>query len=201
MALIPIAAFALGTWQVFRLRWKTDLLAKCEDRIVRSPFPLDPENVTAAVAHSRGETEGNGASDFDYRRIVAHGTFRHEQEMLVGPRIREGVAGYLVITPFEIVSRDGKETATILVNRGWISREQRSQRSRARYAGGLPRGLVRVEGMLRAPWKRNFFTPDSRPDKGEFYFPDVNEMAALTNSLPVWVEATMGESTSTLASW
>lgn len=202
LALIPITAFALGTWQVFRLRWKTDLLAKCEDRLVRVPLPLNPQNVADAVAHSRGESseglEGGGASDFDYRRIVAVGTFRHDQEMLVGPRVREGVAGYFVVTPLEIVDarQPGSETetkTTILVNRGWISREQRSQRARLRVAGALPRGLVRVEGMLRAPWKRNFFTPENRPDKSEFYFPDVEGMAKLTGSLPVWVEATMGE--------
>ncbi|CAK7203783.1 surf-like protein [Sporothrix eucalyptigena] len=198
LALIPITAFALGTWQVYRLRWKTDLLAKCEDRIVRAPLPLDPLNVADAVEHSKSGG-GNGASDFDYRRIVAVGTFRHDQEMLVGPRVREGVAGYFVVTPMEIVDAqhpdaapaEGQEKTTILVNRGWISREQRDQRRRARIPGALPRGLVRVEGMLRAPWKRNYFTPENRPDKGEFYFPDVNGMAALTGSLPVWVEATM----------
>ncbi|ERS98155.1 hypothetical protein HMPREF1624_04936 [Sporothrix schenckii ATCC 58251] len=207
LALIPITAFALGTWQVFRLRWKTDLLAKCEDRLVRAPLPLNPHNVADAVAHSRGGSAesvqggggggGGGGSDFDYRRVVAVGTFRHDQEMLVGPRVREGVAGYFVVTPLEIVDARNPEAATetkttILVNRGWISREQRSQRARARVGvGALPRGLVRVEGMLRAPWKRNFFTPENRPDKGEFYFPDVEGMAKLTGSLPVWVEATM----------
>ena len=200
LALIPITAFALGTWQVFRLRWKTDLLAKCEDRLVRPPLPLDPENVADAVEHSKSGG-GDGASDFDYRRIVAVGTFRHDQEMLVGPRVREGVAGYFVVTPLEIVdarnpdapaAAEGQKKTTILVNRGWISREQRDQRRRARVAGGLPHGLVRIEGMLRAPWKKNYFTPDNRPDKGEFYFPDVNGMAELTGSLPVWVEATMG---------
>ncbi|KAL1909461.1 surf-like protein [Sporothrix stenoceras] len=200
LALIPITAFALGTWQVFRLKWKTDLLAKCEDRLVRAPLPLNPQNVADAVAHSRGESSdgvaGGGASDFDYRRIVAVGTFRHDQEMLVGPRVRESVAGYFVVTPLEIVDTrnpeaETAEKTTILVNRGWISREQRDQRARLRVPGALPRGLVRVEGMLRAPWKKNFFTPDNRPDKSEFYFPDVEGMAKLTGSLPVWVEVTM----------
>ncbi|KLU83253.1 COX1 assembly protein [Magnaporthiopsis poae ATCC 64411] len=35
------------------------------------------------------------------------------------------------------------------------------------------------------------FTPDNRPDKGEFYFPDVAQMASLTGSQPIWIEATM----------
>ena len=57
----------------------------------------------------------------------------------------------------------------------------------------LERGEVQVEGMLRQPWKKNMFTPDNRPDKGEFYFPDVYQMAELTGSQPVWIEQTMGK--------
>ncbi|EFW98631.1 cox1 assembly protein [Grosmannia clavigera kw1407] len=192
LVLIPVAAFALGTWQVFRLRWKTDMLAKCEDRLVRPPLPLGLNNVAdAAEVSLTGD-----ASDFDYRRIVAVGSFRHDQEMLVGPRVRDGQAGFFVVTPLELAvpldgSADGAPPATILVNRGWIARGQRPQAAREHTPGALPEGLVRVEGLLRAPWKRNVFTPDNRPDKGEFYFPDVVEMAQLTGSLPVWVEATM----------
>ncbi|KAF3353124.1 Integral membrane protein sed5 [Verticillium dahliae VDG1] len=50
---------------------------------------------------------------------------------------------------------------------------------------------ITVEGLLREPWKKNMFTPENRPDKWEFYFPDIKQMAALTGSQPVWIEATM----------
>ena len=53
-------------------------------------------------------------------------------------------------------------------------------------------GEVTVEGLLREPWKKNMFTPENRPDKGEFYFPDVYQMAQLTGAQPVWVECTTG---------
>ena len=101
-ALIPLTAFALGTWQVYRLDWKTKLIAKYEDRLVRDPLPLplkiDPEAV----------------KDFDYRRVYATGNLRHDQEMLIGPRMHDGQNGYLVVTPLERES-DG---STVLVNRG-----------------------------------------------------------------------------------
>jgi cytochrome oxidase assembly protein ShyY1 len=42
IALIPITAFALGTWQVQRLEWKTKLIATFEDRLVKPPLPLPP---------------------------------------------------------------------------------------------------------------------------------------------------------------
>ncbi|CAM1501613.1 Fc.00g035970.m01.CDS01 [Cosmosporella sp. VM-42] len=171
LAIIPITAFALGSWQVQRLGWKSELIAKFEDRLVREPLPLPPTIDPEAV------------HDFDYRRVYATGKFRHDQEMLIGPRMRDGTDGYMVVTPLE-----RENGTTILVNRGWIDKKHRDPRTRPE---GLPKGEVTVEGLLREPWKKNMFTPDNRPDKGEFYFPDVKQMAALTGSQPVWVEATM----------
>ncbi|EOO01692.1 putative surfeit 1 protein [Phaeoacremonium minimum UCRPA7] len=173
LAIIPVTAFALGSWQVQRLKWKTELIAKCEDRLVRDPLPLPPRIDPDAIA------------DFDYRRVYATGRFRHDKEMLIGPRVHDGEQGYMVVTPLE---REGGEGTTVLVNRGWIPKRLQRQRDRP---GGLPEGEVRVEGLLREPWKKNMFTPENRPDKGEFYFPDVHQMAQLTGSQPVWIEATM----------
>ncbi|AEO65153.1 uncharacterized protein THITE_2076347 [Thermothielavioides terrestris NRRL 8126] len=183
LALIPATAFILGTWQVQRLKWKTDLIAKCEDRLVRPPLPLPPRVDPDAVA-----------AEFDYRRVYTTGRFRHDQEMLVGPRMRDGEQGYLVVTPLERggggKGDDGEEEASkILVNRGWVAKKFADQSKRAPAA--LPTGEVTVEGLLRQPWKKNMFTPENRPDKGEFYFPDVKQMAELTGSQPVWVEQTM----------
>ncbi|KAF1809876.1 COX1 assembly protein [Eremomyces bilateralis CBS 781.70] len=183
LALIPLTAFALGTWQVQRLSWKVDLIAKYEDRLLRPPLPLPPKIDPSAVG------------DFDHRRVTATGRFRHDQEMLVGPRINEEENGYFVITPLE---REG-EGSTILVNRGWIPKRLKDQRAREAAARAstksaeepLPRGVVTVEGLLREPWKKNMFTPDNQPEKGEWYFPDVHEMAKWAGSQPVWIEETM----------
>jgi len=176
-ALIPLTAFALGTWQVQRLGWKSRLMAKLEDRLVRDPLPLPPH------------IDPNAISEFDYRRVYATGHFRHDQEMLIGPRLNDGKDGYLVITPLE---REGDGT-TVLVNRGWIPKDFKDQNKRLE---GMERGEVTVEGLLREPWKKNMFTPDNNIRKKEFYFPDVKQMAALTGSQAVWIEQTMGMSSS-----
>ncbi|MCJ1439320.1 surf-like protein [Xylographa pallens] len=104
--------------------------------------------------------------------------------MLIGPRTHDGNNGYLVITPLE---REGSGT-TVLVNRGWIPKTLRWQVDREE---GLPTGQVVVEGLLREPWKKNMFTPDNKPEQGEYYFPDVQQMAMITGSQPVWIEETM----------
>ncbi|KAI9733374.1 MAG: surf-like protein [Cirrosporium novae-zelandiae] len=172
LAIMPITAFALGTWQVQRLDWKTKLVARFEDRLVREPLPL-PRKI-----------DPNAISDFDYRRVYTTGHYRHDQEMLIGPRMHDGNNGYLVVTPLE---REGKGS-TILVNRGWIPKKLKDQKDRPE---GLPKSEVTVQGLLREPWKKNRFTPVNRPDIGEFYFPDVGEMAHLTGSQAVWIEETM----------
>ncbi|KAK5635767.1 hypothetical protein RRF57_011479 [Xylaria bambusicola] len=177
LALIPITAFVLGTWQVQRLGWKTELIARFEDRLVQPPLPLPPR------------VDPDAIHDFDFRRVVARGKYRHDLEMLVGPRMRDGEDGFMVITPLEREDDGkGKGTTTVLVNRGWVSKKLRRQRDRME---GLPTGEVVVEGLLREPWKKNMFTPENRPDKGEFYFPDVTQMAELTGSQAVWIEQTM----------
>ncbi|KAI9668331.1 MAG: surf-like protein [Trizodia sp. TS-e1964] len=169
---MPVAAFALGTWQVYRLDWKTKMIATFEDRLVRPPLPLP------------GRIDPSAVGDFDYRRVIATGQFRHDQEMLIGPRTHNGTNGYLVITPLE---RNGDGT-TVLVNRGWIPKTLERQADRP---AGLPLGEVRVQGLLRTPWIKNIFTPDNHPETGSFYFPDVLQMAALTGSQAVWIEETM----------
>lgn len=174
LSLIPFTAFCLGSWQVQRLDWKTKLIAKFEDRLVREPLPLPPRIDPAAV------------SDFDYRRVYATGNLRHDKEMLIGPRMHDGTDGFLVITPLE--RPDGQ--STVLVNRGWISREKRFQQDRLGEA--LPKGEVTVAGLLREPWKKNFFTPVNKPEDGKFYFPDVEQMAQVAGAEPVWIEETMG---------
>ena len=174
LSVIPFAAFCLGTWQVQRLDWKTKLLAKFEDRLIRPPLPLPPRIDKSSI------------SDFDYRRVYATGKFRHDKEMLVGPRMHDGTDGFFVITPLE----RPKGESTILVNRGWISRDKRFQRDRSE--GALPEGEVTVAGLLREPWKKNFFTPVNKPEDGKFYFPDVEQMAQVAGAEAVWIEETMG---------
>lgn len=178
LAAIPVTAFLLGCWQVQRLGWKSELIARFEDRLLKDPLPLPPQVDPEAV------------HDFDYRRVVATGVLRHDQEMLIGPRMHDGQSGYQVITPLERKDQfpGNKGNSTVLVNRGWIPKDKAPHQMRPQ---GLPQGVVTVEGLLRVPWKKNMFTPDNKPQEGKFYFPDVYEMAEHVGSQPIWVEETM----------
>ena len=179
LAIIPITAFALGTWQVQRLGWKTDLIARFEDRLTFPPLEL-PLRI-----------DQNAVKDFDYRRVYATGVLRHDQEILIGPRMHEGEEGYAVVTPLEREENGVK--SKILVSRGWINKAAAAQWFRKKNRA-LPEGNVTIEGLLREPPKKNMFTPANEPEKGRWLFPDVEEMANWTGSQPVWVEETMSES-------
>ncbi|CAI6336878.1 unnamed protein product [Periconia digitata] len=177
LAIIPLTAFALGCWQVKRLGEKTELVARFEDRLTFPPLELPHRIDGAAIA------------DFDYRKVFARGRLRHDQEMLIGPRMMDGEEGYTVVTPLERVDEAGVKTK-ILCCRGWIKKDAEKQWFR-RQQGALPEGEVLVEGLLRVPPKGNMFTPVNRPEEGKWFFPSVQEMAEWTGSQAVWVEETM----------
>jgi cytochrome oxidase assembly protein ShyY1 len=110
-------------------------MARLEDRVVKPPLLLPPKVDPTAI------------DGFDYRRVLATGGFRHDHEMLVGPRIRDGGNGFQIVTPLE---RPGGEK--ILVNCGWISKKMKDHKNRDRDA--LPTGEVAVEGLLRSLGRR-----------------------------------------------
>lgn len=58
-------------------------------------------------------------------------------------------------------------------------------------------GKVEVLGMLRASQERNSFTPDNLPEKGQWYWADVDAMAQYAGGAdvgvqPVYIDAVFG---------
>ncbi|KAI7904983.1 SURF1 family-domain-containing protein [Cokeromyces recurvatus] len=166
---IPFVTFGLGTWQVQRLRWKVNLISTLEDRLDRDPIPL-PKRINPDVLE-----------EYEYRKVYAKGHYRHDEEVLLGPRTRgDGNVGYFVITPFE---RDNG--TTILVKRGWIAPEKKEQSTRPE---SLERGEVEVVGLIRVNEERNTFTPDNDIEHHQWYWADVETMAKMANAQPVMIE-------------
>lgn len=109
--------------------------------------------------------------------------------MPLGPRVKDGMLGYHLITP--LVRTNG---STVLVDRGFVAREYvEENKPRAEE----PEGEVEVCGMLRASQARNAFTPDNHPERNLWYWTDVDTMAeycggAEANVQPVLVEEIFG---------
>ncbi|MEJ7934678.1 SURF1 family protein [Sphingobium sp. AN558] len=149
IAALLIGGFAsLGVWQVHRLSWKRDLIARVDARIHAAPVPA-PRSANA--------------SD-EYRRVAASGRFRHDEATLVQASTALG-AGYWVMTP--LVTDAG---FTLLVNRGFVSPEAR--RSYAR-----PMGQVHITGLVRLSEPVGGFLRANDPAANRWYSRDVAAIA------------------------
>ncbi|EGW30991.1 mitochondrial protein [Spathaspora passalidarum NRRL Y-27907] len=176
MLAMPIISFWLGCWQVKRLKWKTDLIAKCENALAQPsmddlPAVLDPSVIP----------------DFEYRKFKVKGHFDYDNEMFLGPRIKDGVAGYLVVTPF-VRSSGGKP---ILIERGWIHKDMViPERRKTGYLSHLamPQGEIEIEALFRIMPTRSSIQFEHEMGSRVFHFPDVPAMAEQSGSLPIYCQ-------------
>lgn len=171
LILMPIISFGLGTWQVKRLRWKTNLISQAESKLALPPLELPPV-LNPEIASS---------SEFDYRRVLVKGTFRHDKEMYIGPRMRNGKEGYFLMTPLE-----RKNGSTLLIKRGWIAKDRLDRRSRPM---SLTEGEVELECLLRSSPEKNVFTVEGKPASHHYHFMDVAALAEEGDCQPILVEA------------
>jgi surfeit locus 1 family protein len=107
MLAVGVACIVLGAWQLDRLEERRTANAVQAARFEQEPIPLQ-ELVAAA---------GGDLDSLEYRRTTFTGTFDPSQEVLVRSQVRDGRAGFDVVTPMV------GSGATALVNRGWVPLE------------------------------------------------------------------------------
>ena len=147
-ALLFAGLCALGVWQVERLAWKRDLIARVDSRIHAAPVAA-PGSATKAD---------------EYRRVSATGSFLHDRATLVQASTVRG-PGFWVLTPLR------QTNGTILfVNRGFVPPD-----ARTRYA--RPTGTVRVTGLLRLTEPGGGFLRSNDPAASRWYSRDVAAIA------------------------
>ncbi|XP_011309989.1 surfeit locus protein 1 [Fopius arisanus] len=184
LLIMPISTFALGTWQVKRREWKLQLLKDLHEKVSSDPisFPENPQVL----------------DNMEYRPVRVKGEFLYDKEIRIGPKslIIGGSAvgektgglmsttsstGYWIVTPFKLVDRD----MTILINRGWV--KGRRGKIPAKELGHVP-GVVELTGIVRLNETRPVFVPKNSPHAGIFVYRDINAMAELTNSSPIFLD-------------
>lgn len=138
---------ALGIWQVQRLGWKRDLVARVEARL---RAPLQPAPIAAGPAD-------------EYRRVRLTGIFRHDRATLVDALTERG-PGFWVITPLVTPS------ATVLVNRGFVPPERKADHAR-------PEGVVMITGLLRLSEPHGRILRPNLPEDERWYSRDVAAIA------------------------
>ncbi|HMB47521.1 MAG TPA: SURF1 family protein [Afifellaceae bacterium] len=150
-AVILVGAFIvlimLGNWQMRRLAWKEDLIARVAERIGSPPLDLTGGGLSAA---------GNDTflSDNEYRPVTIEGRFDDSGTVDVftaisDPRGPLQGPGYWIFTPLIVAPQ-----MSVFVNRGFVPFDRLDE------TPPPPEGTVRVTGPLRAPETGNFMTPD-----------------------------------------
>ncbi|WP_127089264.1 SURF1 family protein [Aquabacter cavernae] len=153
----------LGTWQMERLAWKTELVAQVRARTSERPIPAPPPREWPDIDRAQDE----------YLPVTASGRFDHGRETLIytvlsDPKGPFKGPGYLVITP--LMQADG---SAILVNRGFVPEDRRNPTTRA---AGQVEGPVTVTGLLRLPEEANWFVPDNAPERNAWFRRDPEEI-------------------------
>ena len=175
MIAMPVIAFGLGTWQLKRLAWKTQLIAECETKLTYDPIKL-PKNFTVDMCE-----------DWEYRKVLLKGKFLHEQEMFVGPRVRNGHKGYYLITPF--IRNDTGEK--LLIERGWIAEEKVPPENRTLHHLSMPEGNnVEVVCLIRPPKERGSLQWEQEDKQSRLWqVADIYDMAAKVGCTPIHFQA------------
>jgi surfeit locus 1 family protein len=172
--LFSVVVFSLlGIWQVQRLFWKLDLIARVEARVTAAPVPPPP----------RSEWPMVDAERFEYQHVQVSGVFDHNREALV-QAVTERGPGFWVMT--SLLLQDG---SSILINRGFVPSD--SKDAEARNASETA-GTVAVTGLLRISEPGGGFLRSNDPRADRWYSRDVAAIAAakgVADPAPFFIDA------------
>jgi len=123
---------ALGTWQLYRLQWKLEIINEITSGLESNPI------------------EYSKLIKKNYQRVNVIGVFNYDEQIYLYSLNDKGKPGYDVITPFET-----NKNENVLVNRGWISKELKGNPS----INTKNSSEQIIVGLLRQIYKPNIFKP------------------------------------------
>ena len=147
-----IFLLGLGTWQMQRLAWKTDILDAIAEKEAGEPRQLP---IGAIDRH-----------EWEFRPVAVTGRFDHTAEHRLVSRIYNGRVGQHVLTPFETDKGE-----VIIVNRGFVPNVVKGIT--------LPKGEIDITGVLHMVDDKNAFTPDNTEGDTDMYWTDPLHIMAM----------------------
>ena len=141
----------LGSWQLQRLHWKTELIDQFK-------------------ARSQAEAVYPHKDILEFQHVMLEGRFLHDKTIYMTGKTYEGNAGFHVISAFETNQGD-----MFLVNRGWVSEAYREPEDRA---FSVKDEEVALSGIVRLPQRQGSFVPDNEPARGFWFTLRPDEVAS-----------------------
>lgn len=158
-----LALCALGLWQVQRLAWKTDLIARVEARLAEAP----------AAAPGPADWPALSEPSDEYRRLSVTGSYAQDRDTLVKAVTTRG-PGFWVMTP--LVTPQGW---TLLINRGFVPETARAA------VPPPPPGDVTLTGLMRLSQPGGGFLRKNKPQTGRWFSRDTAAIADARDLGPV----------------
>ena len=125
---------ALGTWQLYRLQWKLELINEIKNGLNSKPI------------------EYSNLLNKNYQRVTSNGKYNFSKQIYLYSLNESGKPGYDVITPFKT-----NKNENILINRGWIKKEFKDNP----IINDLSNKDEKIVGLLREIYKPNIFKPEN----------------------------------------
>ncbi|MEL6374097.1 MAG: SURF1 family protein [Pseudomonadota bacterium] len=173
LTIAALTAFAilvtLGTWQLQRLAWKEDLIARLE-----AGARADPVDVAAIAKRLQN---GEKLEDVRFRPVSVAGTFDHAREFHVWAGTSKGGPAWQVVTPLRLVTalpgRKRYDTRYVLVIRGVVPERAKAAQQRA---GGQPQGPQQIVGRVRLGAPGSMFAPAPSQTRNRWFRLDIAGM-------------------------
>ncbi|MDC1003005.1 SURF1 family protein [Candidatus Pelagibacter sp.] len=147
---IILVLLSLGSWQLYRLNWKLDLISEIEHSLKINPVELSKSN------------------NKNYLRIKTSGTVDFDKQIYLYNLNNSGKPGFEVINPILI----GNEN--YLINRGWIPFDKKDK------AEINLINTNRIIGTLKKQSKANSFKPENDIEKNYWFTLDRDDIFSYT---------------------
>ena len=142
---------SLGTWQLYRLQWKLDLIEQ-----INAGLKSEPVKYSKIIKKN-------------YQRVTVEGKFKFNKQIYLYSLNETGKPGFDVITPLMTNSNEH-----VLVNRGWIEKNYKDLKSINAIKDN------EIVGIFREIPKPNMFKPKNDIFKNVWFSLNQNDLKRFT---------------------
>ena len=146
-----IILVSLGTWQLERLRWKTDILTSMKTSLSMPPLEISSDII-------------KNINNYSYRQIQLTGSYLYTNHFTIYSKVLNKKVGKHLVIPFKT------QYGTILVNRGFIPKDYK-------IPGSSETEIIKINGIVKFQQSINYFTPQNNIFKNEWYYINIDEVS------------------------
>ena len=136
---IILVLISLGSWQLYRLNWKLNLISEINNSLKNDPVELSKSNKK------------------NYLRITTSGKVDFDKQIYLYNLNDNGTPGFEVINPIVI------DNDNYLINRGWIPFEKKNSQEINFFDENNIIGTLKLQG------RKNIFKPDNDIGKNYWF--------------------------------